>query len=67
LARRANLGLLRQSSRFVDLPVMALPLGEGTMPIAIPPIAPPWREAGALRAGAQLERAGAAKIPKKIG
>jgi len=60
---RANIGLLTQPLSFIGLPIVAVPIRNGAMPIAVQLIAPPWREDLALRAAAQLERAGVARGP----
>jgi AtzE family amidohydrolase len=61
---RANIGLLTQPLSFVGLPIVAVPVRNGAMPIAVQLIAPPWREALALQAAAHLERAGVARGPE---
>lgn len=61
---RANIGLLTQPLSFIGLPIVAVPVRNGAMPIAVQIIAPPWREALALQAAAQLERAGVAQGPE---
>ena len=58
---RPNIGLLTQPISCVGLPVVAVPVRNGTLPIAVQVIAPPWREDLALRAAALLERAGVAR------
>lgn len=58
IATRANIGLLTQPLSFIGLPIVAVPVGNGTMPIAVQVIAPPWREDLALQAAARLEQAG---------
>jgi AtzE family amidohydrolase len=63
---RANLGLLTQPLSFVGLPIVAAPVRNGKMPIAVQLIAPPWREGRALRAAATLERAGVARGPEGL-
>lgn len=60
---RANIGLLTQPLSFIGLPIVAAPIRNGPMPIAVQLIAAPWREDIALRAAAQLERAGIAEGP----
>lgn len=62
---RANIGLLTQPLSFIGLPVVAVPIRNGRMPIAVQLIAAPWREDIALRAAAQLERAGVARGPRE--
>jgi Asp-tRNA(Asn)/Glu-tRNA(Gln) amidotransferase A subunit family amidase len=61
LPTRPNIGLLTQPLSFVGLPIVAVPICNGTLPIAVQIIAPPWREDIALRAAATLERAGVAQ------
>jgi AtzE family amidohydrolase len=55
---RPNIGLLTQPISFVGLPVVAVPVRNGKMPIGVQIIAPPWREDLALAAAARLERTG---------
>lgn len=61
---RANIGLLTQPLSFVGLPIVAVPVRNGAMPIAVQLIAPPWREALALQAAAHLARVGVAQGPE---
>jgi Asp-tRNA(Asn)/Glu-tRNA(Gln) amidotransferase A subunit family amidase len=61
LPTRPNIGLLTQPLSFVGLPIVAVPICNGTLPIAVQIIAPPWREDIAVRAAATLERAGVAQ------
>jgi AtzE family amidohydrolase len=63
---RANIGLLTQPLSFIGLPIVAVPIRNGAMPIAVQLIAPPWREDLALRAAAKLERAGVARGPEPV-
>jgi len=63
LPTRPNIGLLTQPLSFVGLPVVTVPVRNGTMPIGVQLIAPPWREDLALRAAARLEREGVARGP----
>ncbi|MET0138164.1 MAG: AtzE family amidohydrolase [Sphingobium sp.] len=63
LPTRANIGLLTQPLSFIGLPIVAAPIRNGALPIAVQLIAAPWREDIALRAAAQLERAGVAQGP----
>jgi aspartyl-tRNA(Asn)/glutamyl-tRNA(Gln) amidotransferase subunit A len=63
---RPNIGLLTQPLSFIGLPVVAVPVRNGAMPIAVQLIAPPWREDIALRAAAQLARAGVAQGPEGL-
>lgn len=60
---RANIGLLTQPLSFVGLPIVAVPVRNGAMPIAVQLIARPWHETLALQAAAALERAGVARGP----
>jgi AtzE family amidohydrolase len=56
---RPNIGIYTQPISFIGLPVVAVPVQiPGQMPIAVQIIAPPWREALALRVAAYLERLG---------
>jgi AtzE family amidohydrolase len=57
---RANIGLLTQPLSFIGLPIVAVPVANGAMPIAVQVIAPPWREDLALRSAATLEQVGVA-------
>lgn len=57
---RPNIGLLTQPLSFVGVPIVAAPVRNGDMPIAVQLIAPPWREDVALRAAVRLEQAGIA-------
>ncbi|MET0241050.1 MAG: AtzE family amidohydrolase [Sphingobium sp.] len=63
---RPNIGLMTQPLSFVGLPIVAAPIRNGRMPIAVQLIAPPWREDIALRAAAQLERMGVARGPGEM-
>jgi aspartyl-tRNA(Asn)/glutamyl-tRNA(Gln) amidotransferase subunit A len=49
---------LTQPLSFAGVPIVAVPVRNGAMPIGVQLIAPPWREDIALRAAAYLERAG---------
>lgn len=60
LPTRPNIGLLTQPLSFVGLPIVAVPVRNGPMPVAVQVIAPPWREDLVLCAAAMLERAGVA-------
>lgn len=60
LPARPNIGLLTQPLSFVGVPIVAAPIRNGALPIGVQLIAPPWQEGLALRAAAQLERAGVA-------
>ncbi len=55
---RPNLGLLTQPLSCIGLPIVAVPVRQRALPIGVQLIAPPWREDLALRAAAQVERAG---------
>jgi AtzE family amidohydrolase len=61
---RANIGLLTQPLSFVGLPIVAVPVCNGGLPIGVQLIAPPWREDLALQAAAHLERTGIAALPE---
>ena len=63
---RANLGLFTQPISFIGLPVVAIPVCGGGLPIGVQVIAAPWREDVALRIARALERDGvcAAVQPK---
>ncbi len=63
---RANLGLFTQPISFIGLPVVAVPVFGGGMPVGVQVIAAPWREDVALRVARTLEREGvcAAQQPK---
>lgn len=63
LPTRANIGLLTQPLSFIGLPIVAAPVRNGPMPIAVQLIAAPWREDIALRAAALLERKGVVRGP----
>jgi len=58
---RANVGLLTQPLSFVGLPIVAVPVRNGALPIGVQLIAPPWREDLVLQAAAHLERVGVAQ------
>ncbi|MFD1704082.1 AtzE family amidohydrolase [Methylopila henanensis] len=60
---RPNLGLFTQPISFIGLPVAAAPvwLDDG-LPLGVQIIAPPWREADALRVARALERDGVAGV-----
>ena len=55
---RANLGLYTQPISFIGLPVVAVPVFAGALPIGVQVIAAPWREDIALRVAHTLEQAG---------
>ncbi len=56
---RPYLGVYTQPLSFIGLPIVAAPLRPGGgLPIGVQIVAPPWREADALRVAAVLERAG---------
>jgi len=57
---RANIGLLTQPLSFIGLPIVTVPITNGTMPIGVQIIAPPWREDVALAAARRIERNGLA-------
>lgn len=58
---RANLGIYTQPISFIGLPVVAVPVSHGSMPIGVQVMAHPWREDLALRVARCLERTGAAR------
>jgi Asp-tRNA(Asn)/Glu-tRNA(Gln) amidotransferase A subunit family amidase len=66
LPTRPNIGLMTQPLSFVGLPIVAVPVRNGPLPIAVQLIAAPWREDIALRAAAQLERMGVAQGPGEL-
>jgi AtzE family amidohydrolase len=56
---RPNIGLYTQPISFIGLPVVAVPLWtRQSLPIGVQIIAPPWKEALALRVAAYLETQG---------
>ncbi len=57
---RANLGIFTQPISFIGLPVVAVPVRDGAMPIGVQVIAHPWREDLALRVARRLEQTGVA-------
>ena len=61
---RPNIGIYTQPISFIGLPVVAVPVPLGVMPIAVQIIAAPWREDLALRAAYALEQAGVALAPR---
>ena len=59
---RPNLGILAQPFSCIGLPVVTVPVfAPGEMPIGVQIVAPPWREARALRIAHRLEKAGIAR------
>ncbi len=64
---RPNLGLFSQPVSCIGLPVAAVPVLGGSLPIGVQLIAAPWREDLCLRAAFALERAGVvgAKPPRE--
>ena len=66
LPTRPNIGLMTQPLSFVGLPIVAVPVRNGPLPIAVQLIAAPWREDTALRAAAQLERMCVAQGPGEL-
>ena len=56
--------ILRHAAGQDVLPIVAVPVHNGPMPIGMQIIAPPWQEALALRAAAQLERDGITRGPE---
>lgn len=66
LATRPNIGLLTQPLSFIGLPIVAVPVRNGPMPIGVQIIARPWREDVALAVAVQLERAGVVGCPETL-
>jgi 1-carboxybiuret hydrolase len=64
---RANIGIHTQPISFIGLPVVAVPVPLGPMPIGVQIIAAPWREDIALRVAFALERAGVVSAPRPKG
>lgn len=62
VAVRPNLGIFTQPFSCVGLPVVAVPIPGGNMPIAVQVVAPPWREDLCLAVAHQLEKSGAAAV-----
>ena len=60
---RANLGLYTQPLSCIGLPVVAVPVWDGPLPLGVQVIGPPWREDLVLRVAAALESAGVARAP----
>jgi AtzE family amidohydrolase len=69
LPLRPSLGLFTQPISCIGLPVAAVPVVGGALPIGVQLIAAPWREDLCLRAAHALERAGCARstVPKGLG
>ena len=61
---RANLGVFTQPISFIGLPVVAVPVDAGPMPVGVQIIAAPWREDIALRVAHALEKRGVAVAPR---
>jgi AtzE family amidohydrolase len=61
---RANIGIHTQPISFIGLPVVAVPVPQGPMPIGVQVIAAPWREDIALRVAYALQQAGVAVAPR---
>jgi AtzE family amidohydrolase len=60
---RPNIGLYTQPISFIGLPVAAVPLWTArNLPIGVQIIAPPWKEALALRVAAYLEKQGIVSV-----
>jgi aspartyl-tRNA(Asn)/glutamyl-tRNA(Gln) amidotransferase subunit A len=57
---RPNLGLFTQPISLIGLPVVAVPVFMGGLPLGVQVIAAPWREDVALRIARHLEAAGVA-------
>lgn len=68
LPLRPSLGLFTQPISCIGLPVAAVPVLGGALPIGVQLIAAPWREDLCLRAAHALERAGcvAARMPSGL-
>jgi len=60
---RPNIGLYTQPISFIGLPVVAVPVWPGALPMGVQVIAAPWREDVALRVARALEAAGVARAP----
>jgi Asp-tRNA(Asn)/Glu-tRNA(Gln) amidotransferase A subunit family amidase len=60
---RPNIGLYTQPISCIGLPVVAVPVWPGALPMGVQVIAAPWREDVALRVARALEAAGAARAP----
>jgi 1-carboxybiuret hydrolase len=60
LPLRPSIGIFTQPISCIGLPVVAVPIAGGDLPIGVQLIAPPWREDLCLRAAAALEHSGAA-------
>jgi AtzE family amidohydrolase len=58
LPLRASLGMYTQPISCIGLPVLAVPVSGGTLPIGVQLIAAPWAEENLFRAAAALEAAG---------
>ena len=58
---RPNIGVYTQPISFIGLPVVAVPVSTGALPIGVQVIAPPWREDIALRIACELEQRGIAE------
>jgi 1-carboxybiuret hydrolase len=61
---RANLGVYTQPISFIGLPVAAVPVPLGPLPIGVQIIAAPWREDVVLRIASALEEAGIVAAPR---
>lgn len=55
LPLRPSLGIFTQPVSCIGLPVAAVPVAGGTLPIGVQLIAPPWREDICLRAAYALQ------------
>jgi len=64
---RPNIGIYTQPISFIGLPVAAVPVARGPLPVAVQVIAPPWREDLALRVAWALEQAGFRAQPAPAG
>ncbi|HEU4379983.1 MAG TPA: AtzE family amidohydrolase [Hyphomicrobiaceae bacterium] len=61
---RPNIGLYTQPISFIGLPVVAVPVPLGPLPIGVQIIAAPWREDVALRIAQALETAAVVQAPR---
>src|SRR5260370_41299389 len=64
---RANIGIHTQPISFIGLPVVAVPVPLGPMPIGVQIITAPWREDMALRVAYALGRMGGVAAPPPRG
>lgn len=64
---RANIGIHTQPISLIGLPVVAVPVPLGPLPIGVQIIAAPWREDIALRVAHALEKMGVVSAPTPKG